>query len=346
MFTAEYHGINSFLVGISKLLLDNRVMRISRGEKCWEFPEPILVKIVNPLSRIITIPQRKWNLALPYAESLWLASGRNDLNFIRFYLAKMSQYSDDSEFMRGGYGPRLRYYSSSHLDYKVDYHRCTSQNLDNGLTDQFRYVCECFKKDIYTRRAIITLGDPSKDCFTPDGFLKNTKDLPCTRLLQFSRKASENKLDLTVYMRSNDFFWGATAVNMFNYMFMQEYFAGILGMDIGNYYHFANNLHYYEARHSEMIESIAAIENVSDPQYLYSKSFNSLKKFDNLLIKLRNWEEELRLKRMSQIKEFEDDFFNDWGKVLFNKITKSSVEYANPILNSLRSTSLNGEPSL
>lgn len=37
-------------------------------------------------------------------------------------------------------------------------------------------------------------------------------------------------------MRSNDIIWGASAVNIFNYTFMQEYMATILGLGVGNYF--------------------------------------------------------------------------------------------------------------
>ena len=47
-------------------------------------------------------------------------------------------------------------------------------------------------------------------------------------------------------MRSNDMLWGASAVNIFNFTFMQEYFAAMLNMEIGSYFHIANNFHFYE----------------------------------------------------------------------------------------------------
>lgn len=37
-------------------------------------------------------------------------------------------------------------------------------------------------------------------------------------------------------MRSNDIIGGASAVNIFNYTFMQEYMATILGLGVGNYF--------------------------------------------------------------------------------------------------------------
>jgi thymidylate synthase len=112
MFTAEYKGINSFLVGASNLLLDNGIKRITRGNTCWELPAPFMFKISNPTARWITIPQRKWNTVLPYAESLWIAIGRNDLSLIGHYLKNMKNFSDDGIYLRGGYGGKI-----GHIDH-------------------------------------------------------------------------------------------------------------------------------------------------------------------------------------------------------------------------------------
>lgn len=70
MFTAEYKGINDFLVNSSRLLLKYGVVRETRGMKCYELPEPFMFKINEPTARLITISERKWNVCLPYAESL------------------------------------------------------------------------------------------------------------------------------------------------------------------------------------------------------------------------------------------------------------------------------------
>ena len=45
MYTAEYDGINSFLVGAARMLLEFGIERNTRGYKCWELPEPIMIKL-------------------------------------------------------------------------------------------------------------------------------------------------------------------------------------------------------------------------------------------------------------------------------------------------------------
>ena len=107
MLIAEYEGINSFLIGASSLLLEKGVKRETRGYTCWELPEPFCFKITNPTARWITIPERKWNIVLPYAESLWIACGRNDLSFISYYLKKLKDFSDDGVFYQRSMWPKI-----------------------------------------------------------------------------------------------------------------------------------------------------------------------------------------------------------------------------------------------
>ena len=312
MYCAEYSGINSFLVESCKLLLKEGVMRETRGSKCYELPEPYMFKIANPCARLITIPERKWFKVLPYAESLWIASGRNDMEFISHYLPRMDEYSDNHITMRGGYGPRVRHYNGESADYDNRI-ICSESHFD---TDQLRYVVECFKQDINTRRAIITLGDPMKDCFDTDKTLKQTKDIPCTRTLQFIKDCKSDKLNMIVTMRSNDLIYGASAVNVFNYTFMQEYMAAILGLGIGSYFHVVSNMHYYD-EFTPLVKKLSLIENLSDEGLPFSKSFHSLAEFDSLLKRLADEEEKMRLLKGQYMPiEWDDEFFDNWYSVL------------------------------
>ena len=265
------------------------------------------------MAREVIIPIRKGNRTLPYAESLWIASGRNDMGFITHYVKRMMDFSDDGNFMRGGYGPRLRDYNGTTEDYKIE----SMNTRQAGSVDQLNYVVECFREDKETRRAVIAFGDPMKDNFDKNGELKTTKDYPCTRELHFIKQPSGNKLDLIVRMRSNDLVWGASAVNIFNYTFIQEYVAAVLGMDIGNYYHIVDNLHYYE-HHQEMIHAIAELDSCDEKAYALKKSFKTLFDFDNLITRLASEEAKMRKNFDSYDKViFTDQFFQHWYEVLY-----------------------------
>lgn len=330
MVTAEFEGINSFLVGMSDILLTSSVERLTRGQKCFELPEPVLIKIKNPTARLVTIPVRKWNLTLPYAESLWIASGRNDMALIGQYVKKLKDFSDDGAYMRAGYGPRIRSFNGIGDDYaKNKFEQRISTKEQVQKIDQLKFIEAVFAKNVKTRQAIISIGDPAKDEFDLSGNLKQTKDFPCTRSLQFIRN-HQGKLDLVVHMRSNDFIWGASAVNIFNFTFMQEYMAAILNLEIGSYYHLVNNFHFYE-RHLGLVKQLAGVNNVSDKNsYCYNKKFKNLDDFDNGLRELSNYEEDLRKGNVVS-PSFKDDFFADWANVLFHFYTKSG-KFINPYL--------------
>lgn len=332
MYQAEYKGVNAFLKGSCELLLREGRRRETRGKVCYELPEPYLFKIEQPTARLCTIPERSWYATLPYAESLWLASGCNHMEYVRAYLPRMDDFSDDRQFMRGGYGPRFRHFNGESSDYAVSA-VSTERSCE---VDQFRYVTECFQEDPQTRRAIITIGDPMKDCFDKDMKLKQTLDVPCTRTLHFMKDPEADKLNLIVSMRSNDLIWGASAVNVFNFTFMQEYFAAILGLEVGSYYHMADNMHFYEDKR-KLVEKIAAGISVEDVPFCYSKTFRTLAEFD-ALVKILS-EEEIKMRKLGkkyEYVEFEDPFFKDWYHVLYVYHTGRAVSFVNPVMNRLK----------
>ena len=335
MYIAEYQGINSFLVGSSKILIEHGVTRRTRGYDCVELPEPFMFKLSNPTSRIVSIRNRHWNPILPYAESLWLASGCNDLNLVSHYLKKMSEFSDDGCYLRGGYGPRLRGFSGIADDYKVGLSEKNQRKTVIDV-DQFKYIYLSFQRDINTRQAVINIVDPPKDYFDIDGNLKFTKDFPCTQILQLQKQPQSNKLNLTVYMRSNDFLWGASAVNIFNYTFHQEYFSQILGLEVGDYFHVANNFHYYKNFEEKVYElANLSTKDYIDDDYKYNKSFNSFEAFEQMLQTLKSKEMDFRMKSNKDLIDFKDDFFNDWQRVFHIYNFREELEFTNPLLNKI-----------
>ena len=61
----------------------------------------------NPLEREVNVPPRRASLPAQIAETLWVLSGRNDVEFISHYLPRAKDFSDDGVVWRAGYGPRL-----------------------------------------------------------------------------------------------------------------------------------------------------------------------------------------------------------------------------------------------
>lgn len=340
----KFGNLNQALIGMSKEIIKQGKWRETRGFRCLEIPNPVLICIENPTDRYINIPERKWNKQFGWVESLWLASGTNHLDIATSYIKNMATFSDDGQFVRAGYGPRIRAFSGISVDYAVDdpkYRNVFSGN--SKVVDQLRFVVESFKRDINTRQALISIHDPAKDDFGSDDLLKVTKDQPCCRTIQFM--VVDGKLDCTLTIRSNDILWGFSAVNVFNFTLLQEYVAKLINIPVGKYYHFVNNLHVYEDKF-DLIKQFSEL-NPND----YESEFGvfsyeafveegySLEKFDkdvNLLFRL---EKELRGNpsnvNVAESGDFYYSMFEDWFLVLYNYWTKERELYINPYLNKL-----------
>lgn len=328
-------NLNKASIELARLLMFDGIRRKTRGFDCVELSEPVLIHIDNPTDRYLSIPNRKNHKTLPFAESLALASGVNNMDLYAGYVPNMMQYSDDGKYQRAGYGPRIRAFTGLQGDYKID--RPEYKYVYSGsvkMVDQLRFVIETLERDINSRQAVITIHDPAKDCFGDDGELLATKDQPCSRSLQFM--VVDNKLDLTLYIRSNDFLFGFQAVNVFNFTFMQEYVASLLGLKVGRYHHFANNFHYYDDK-TEIVDNIA-LQNLGDYDsefdlFQYELGINNLSEFDFNVSKLFEAEGKLRTTKTDVEFEFESPFFKDWLNVFRKYHLKKEVEFINPYLN-------------
>ena len=126
---------------------------------------------------------------------------------------------------------------------------------DNGLfhgaygirtQSQYAPIVERLKADPDTRQAVVTIWNPELD------LLANKRDDPCTILHQF--RIRNNKLNMSVYMRSNDVWLGA-AYDFFQFTRVQLAIASILGIEPGTYHHHVGSLHIYE-QHYDSAEKL------------------------------------------------------------------------------------------
>lgn len=245
MRSYQFGGINEAFYVLCHDLPRQGVWRpnpSNQARRTIEFEGPVQIAFTNPRNRHLLIPERKWQFALPYAESLWILLGWNDLDALpgRFFKS-LYNFSDDGKTWRAAYGPRLRCYG-----YNGSVNREEAGATLWGTVDQLAFVLQMLIKDPNTRQALVTIADPIYDDFDAAGKLLKTKDIPCTRSLHFMKQPNSNKLDLYVHMRSNDLVWGFSAVNVFNFTFMLEYVASLVGLEVGVYYHQVDNFHVYE----------------------------------------------------------------------------------------------------
>jgi len=334
MFVVE--NLNQMLIVMSKEILKNGVARKTRGFDCLEIPTPVLIEMKHPCDRYVTIPERKWNKYLGFVESLWLASGTNHMELPGSYVSNMYNFSDDGKYMRAGYGSRIRSFNGVARDYECPIPLVGSLTIEDiRSVDQLKFVVDTLKKDINSRQALITIHDPVKDDYTKDGSLKITKDQPCSRSLQFM--VVDGRLNLTSYMRSNDLIWGLSAVNVFNFCFMQEYVAQMLNVPVGKYYHFVNNLHVYE-NFIDQIKTFAKYDeyDFKTKELFYYNEKIGFDDFNREVVDLFNFEEKYRKgENLSTTYLNQFDFFSDWGNVFIAKHAKIVTFFKNDFLNNL-----------
>jgi len=116
--------------------------------------------------------------------------------------------------------------------------------------EQFGWVIDSLVADKNSRQAIMFFNQPK---FQFEG----NKDFVCTMYANFFIR--ENKLHMKVQMRSNDIFYGLTFDAPFFSFLLQSVHIKLLetypDLQLGDYYHFTDNLHFYE-RHFSLADSI------------------------------------------------------------------------------------------
>ena len=74
--------------------------------------------------------------------------------------------------------------------------------------------------------------------------IDRSKDVCCNTCVYFSIN-ERGSLDMTVCNRSNDLVWGMLGANVVHFSILQEYMAAKIGIRVGTYHQFTNNLHVY-----------------------------------------------------------------------------------------------------
>jgi thymidylate synthase len=215
--------------------------------------ENVLIHIEKPFQKQLFVPLRGNNPIATMAEVLWVLAGRNDMEYLTYYLPRAIKFSDDGKVWRGGYGPRLRNW--------------------NG-TDQLREVVKILESDPDSRRAVMMIYDPDKD-------FVNSRDIPCNNQLAITIR--DNKLSLKICSRSMDIIWGST-VNIIEWSVLQEILSGILNAEIAVLAYFVSSFHLY-TNFSEKAKSLLPSKGQGHPyssQHIPVLMFNEFSSIDDL----------------------------------------------------------------
>ena len=174
--------------------------------------------IRHPRDRVIKTSWRKWSKR--YAEREWKWYLSKDRS-----VAELKKYAPIWDKMHGG-------------DNIVN----SNYGWQWSRNDQIQHVIELLRKDEFTRQAWLTIYDGKEH----DTYKYDT---PCTLSVGFTivrvGQLKEKALNMSVLMRSNDLVYGFCN-DQYCFSKLQEYVAHELGIRMGEYYHFAADMHIYK----------------------------------------------------------------------------------------------------
>ena len=195
--------------------LDFGFKQPSRNGPTIEFDGITVIEYTKPLERQIFCPVRDENPFFNYLEGLWMLAGRRDVEFLKKIVGNMATFSDDGIVFNAAYGYRMR----EHFGF-----------------DQLREVVKQLRENRDTRQAVVQIWE-TEDLY------KYTKDKACNTQIVF--KIRDNKLNMTVFNRSNDLIWGALGANKSHFSMIMEYVAEAVRVEVGRYYQVSNCMHVY-----------------------------------------------------------------------------------------------------
>lgn len=196
-----------------------------RGKKTLECLN-VSITIENPYRSMISI--RGASLSYYIAEMLWYSSKDRSVRFIGKFSAFWKMLADENNEVVSNYGYWLFGEKQKH--------------------NQFARAISLLLLDKYSRQAVMHIKNTENS-------LANPKDIPCTNSVQFFIR--ENKLHMTVNMRSNDLVYGFT-YDVFYFSLLQIKALeelksiGYPDLELGCYTHTANSLHIYEKDRKNM----------------------------------------------------------------------------------------------
>ena len=169
----------------------------------------------KPLENYIFNKERNWKPDYAEAEWQWYLSGNPNIKKLGQIYGKIppiwERMADSKGNVMSNYGWQM---------YR---------------NDQLNYVIAKLKNERDTRHAAISIYDCKEHKLY-------RKDTPCTYAIQFT--VVNCKLNMAVLMRSNDLWYGFCN-DQYCFSMIQKLVADALDIKVGEYYHYAHNLHLY-----------------------------------------------------------------------------------------------------
>jgi thymidylate synthase len=240
MHVIEARNVNDALPQAVALLRSKGRPEPSRAGDVIVCPTPVTTVYSRPTERVLFYPERDANPFAHFFEGLWMLAGRNDLTFMTRFIKNFAQYSDDGRTLHAAYGHRWR---------------------RHWRFDQIERIVALLKREPHSRRAVLTMWDPSSDLHeNGSGY----RDLPCNTQLVFSNYGG--RLNMDVFCRSNDLVLGHSGTNVVCLSMLQEYVAARLGWEFGAgvYRQISVNLHAYLSTFDK-VKEIPSTDVIGEP---------------------------------------------------------------------------------
>ena len=172
--------------------------------------------IDKPMDNLIEDEDRNWKLDYAEAEWQWYLSGDRNIKKLGELYGKVPEIWKRMADVNG----------NVNSNYGWQWQR-------NNQLNEAIYL---LKRNPRTRQACISIFDGKE-------YNKYTHDTPCTYAVQFT--IIRQKLNMCVTMRSNDLWYGFCN-DQYCFSKLQIKVADKLELLVGDYYHFAHNLHLYD----------------------------------------------------------------------------------------------------
>jgi thymidylate synthase len=281
---------DGFVKAMDMLSFDQQDIRESRAGNVIEHDVPVATVYEKPYERVLFEEIRDANPFFHFMEGLWMLAGRNDLEFVKQYNQRMSEYSDDGKTLHGAYGWRW-----------IDYFEKTPVNKIN----QLEIIIRRLKEDPTDRRCVLQMWDPVQDLD------RKGVDVPCNTTIYF--KVRNNELLMTVCCRSNDAIWGTFGANIVHMSMLHEYVASAIDVSIGAYTQVSDSFHAYtkvfEDMHNQLEEADVfdyySMKHFENPYENRSINYYPMVNSDSI----EDWNKDLY--KFLERKPFEDIEFDD-----------------------------------
>jgi thymidylate synthase len=169
----------------------------------------------DPSQKIITNKERKFSEKYAESEWLWYLSGDRSVERLGAIHGKIPpiwlRMADEDGNVNSNYGWQWK------------------------RNNQLYKVIAMLENNPNTRQAAISIYDGKE-------IEDYSKDTPCTYAVQFT--ILDNKLCMSVLMRSNDLWYGFCN-DQYQFATLQQWVAENLSIETGWYYHYAHNMHLY-----------------------------------------------------------------------------------------------------